>query len=58
MPYDEVWDTALAFPLVWESDVKDWVAERQKKGQIRLLGLQPNQRVPQWEEGHVVEFLD
>jgi three-Cys-motif partner protein len=56
--FDEIWDAAIAFPLVWESDVKDWVVDQQSKGKIRLLGLKPNQRVPQWEEGHVVEFLD
>ncbi len=56
--YDEVWDAALALPLVWDSDVKDWVADWQKKGRICIRGLQPKQRVPQWEEGHTIEFLD
>ena len=56
--YDDIWDAALAFPLVWDSDVKEWVADWLKQGRIRLLGLQPKQRVPQWEKGHVIEFLD
>ena len=58
VPYDDIWDAALAFPLVWESDVKEWIADWQARGRVRLLGLKPRQRVPQWEEGHVVEFLD
>ena len=40
-----------------ESDVKEWIAEWQKNNQIRLLGLEPKQKVPQWEKGHVIEFL-
>ncbi len=58
VPYEDIWDTALAFPLVWESDVKEWVAEWKRTGRINLIGLASNQRVPQWEEGHVIEFLD
>ncbi|AMV29992.1 hypothetical protein VT84_36705 [Gemmata sp. SH-PL17] len=58
VPYDEIWDAALAFPLVWESDVKEWVAEQKRVGRINVLGLAANQRVPQWEEGHTIEFRD
>ena len=58
VPYDEVWDAALAFPLVWESDVKEWVAEWRQAGRIKLLGLAKKARVPKREQGHILEFLD
>ena len=54
--FDLIWDAAMAFPLVWDSDVKDWVAEWTKANVARVLNLKPKQRVPQWEEGHIIEF--
>ena len=57
VPFDEIWDAAMAFPLVWDSDVKDWIARWQKEKRVKLLNLKAKQRVPQWEEGHIVEFL-
>jgi hypothetical protein len=56
--FDEIWDTALAFPLVWDSDVKDWVKERVRRGELRVLNLGPRQRVPQWGKDHIVEFTN
>jgi len=56
--FDEIWDTAMAFPLVWESDVKDWIAEWKRNRRVKVLNLKPKQRVPQRDEGHVIEFLD
>lgn len=57
VPYDEVWNAAMGFPLVWESDLKDWIREWERTGRAKVLNLKANQRVPQWEEGHVIEFL-
>jgi three-Cys-motif partner protein len=57
VPFDEIWDTAMAFPLVWDSDVKEWIAEWQKAKRVKLLNLKPKQQAPPWEEGHVIEFL-
>jgi hypothetical protein len=25
VPYDEAWIAAMQFPLVWESDLKEWI---------------------------------
>lgn len=47
----------MAFPLVWDSDVKEWIADWKKTGRARVLNLKPNQRVPHLDEGHTVEFL-
>jgi hypothetical protein len=57
MPFDEIWDTALGFPLVWDSDVKLWIKEWKSAGKIEVMNLKPRQRVPQWGQGHVVRFI-
>lgn len=45
--YDAAWSNALRLPLVWESDLKDWIDDWCKSGVIQLLGMKPKQRVPQ-----------
>lgn len=57
VPFDEFWDAALGFPLVWDSDVKDWVKERVQRGELKVLNLGARQRVPQWGENHILEFI-
>lgn len=44
--YDDVWSMALSQPLVWESDLKAWIAEWTKSGVMTIEGMQPRQRVP------------
>ena len=46
VPYEDAWDMALAFPLVWESDVKAWIAGWTKAGTVKIEGLKAGQRVP------------
>ncbi len=50
--YDEVWDTALAAPLVWESDLKGWIGEWSKSGQLQVDGMIGGQRVPKLGVGN------
>lgn len=45
--YDEAWSSALTFPLIWESDLKDWIREWEQDGQLETMGMQERQRVPQ-----------
>jgi hypothetical protein len=45
--YDDAWSLALKEPLVWESDLKEWIADWKKAGMIKVEGLRPKQRVPQ-----------
>lgn len=45
--YDGIWRTALAFPLVWESDLKDWIAGWRATGQLTIPTLTGRQSVPQ-----------
>jgi three-Cys-motif partner protein len=51
--FDEVWLLAMSYPIVQEADLKQWIMEWQTRGQIRLEGLKPRQRVPQ-RKGRVI----
>lgn len=52
MAYDEAWELAMQFPLVWESDLKAWIEDWKEAGKIHLEGLSPGDRVPKREKGH------
>jgi three-Cys-motif partner protein len=54
VPYESVWDLALSFPLVWDCDVKDWIAAWRKAGALGIEGMKPGQRVPKLEAGNVL----
>ena len=45
--YDEVWAAALSFPLTWESDLKDWLSEWERRECLEFTGMKESQRVPQ-----------
>lgn len=44
--YEDAWSRALSFPLVWESDLKDWIKDWQKDDVLRIEGMSSRQRVP------------
>jgi three-Cys-motif partner protein len=50
--YDDAWDTALQEPLVWESDLKDWIKQWEETLQVRIEGRKPGERTPKREHGH------
>jgi three-Cys-motif partner protein len=52
MLYDVAWRAALSFPLVWDSDLKEWIAAWQKEGSITVEGLGPRERVPKLDQEH------
>jgi hypothetical protein len=55
MTFDDLWGIAMSFPLVWESDVKNWIAEWQKEGRIKPLNLAKRQK-PKRGQNIVLEF--
>jgi three-Cys-motif partner protein len=59
VPYDGVWAIALESPLVWEGDLKEWVAQWRNKDNptVDVLGLRPKQRVPKRGENHFLVWL-
>ncbi|MBW3541133.1 MAG: hypothetical protein KY476_12765, partial [Planctomycetes bacterium] len=52
--YDHLWANALRLPLVWEKDIKEWIAEWRKSGLITVEGMAPKQRVPKRGAGIVI----
>jgi three-Cys-motif partner protein len=44
--YDDAWTLALSEPMVWESDLKQWIEEWKNEERLEIVGLQPRQRVP------------
>lgn len=45
--YDDAWSSAMTFPLIWESDLKDWIHEWDQDERLEIAGMQERQRVPQ-----------
>jgi hypothetical protein len=56
-PYEECWLLALTTPLVWESDLKEWISEWVKVGDLRIDGMKPKQRVPRRQESNFLVWL-
>lgn len=55
--YDTAWAIALAHPLIWESDLKDWIRAWVKEGALKIEGLSGRHRVPQRGEGNILIWL-
>jgi three-Cys-motif partner protein len=52
VPYEEAWKIACRFPLVWETDLRKWI--REWRGNINVLGMKPNQKVPKCQAGNAL----
>ncbi len=55
--YDDAWVAALRLPLVWESDLKEWIKDWQAEGKLRLDGLAAGKRTPKRGDGHMLVWL-
>ena len=54
--YDDLWATALSFPLVWESDLKAWIAAWASSNQLTIEGMKPRQRVPRRNANNLLSW--
>jgi three-Cys-motif partner protein len=54
--YDKAWEAVLSTPLVWESDLKEWIREWQDQGIVVLEGLSGRERVPKLERRHFLAW--
>jgi three-Cys-motif partner protein len=43
LSYDDAWRLAMKHPLVWERDLKDWIARWRKEGRLEIGGLSPKE---------------
>lgn len=53
--YDQLWETALTYPLVWENDLREWLEEWRKNGSIRFEGVKPRERTLKCGKGHFIK---
>lgn len=60
VPFDLAWATAVQHPLVWDSDVKEWVREWREanSGTLEIEGLKPGCKVPQVRKNHVLVWRE
>lgn len=52
--YDGVWTVALQEPLVWESDLKQWIGDWGKKGLLSIEGLKSSRHALKHGQGHSI----
>ena len=50
--YEKILGELLARPLVWESDVKNWLVDLHQTGEIEIPDLRPRERTP--KQGHMI----
>src|SRR5262245_48245567 len=50
--YDDAWSLSLKEPLVWESDLKDWIKDWGNEGLLTIQGLKGKQKVPKIGKNH------
>jgi three-Cys-motif partner protein len=55
--FDDLEEIALAMPMTWTSDLKEWLQEWRGQGRVRLEGLAAKARVPQRDQNHRVVWL-
>lgn len=49
--YDEVWSIAMTFPMVWESDLHEWLGDWKKIGLLEVVGMSSKQQTPKPDKG-------
>jgi len=56
--YHHVWDIVVAFPMVWERDLREWLKEWQDQEKLEIEGMGTRERVPKRDNSkHVIVAL-
>jgi hypothetical protein len=51
--YDDAWSLVMRWPMVWDSDIKSWIADWISSGVLKEIeGLVPGTRVPKLNSAH------
>jgi three-Cys-motif partner protein len=56
--YEHAWTVALSKPLCWESDLKNWIDEWKRAGQLDIVGMKLGQRVPHRNAGNYLVWRE
>lgn len=57
LSYDALEQSVTQNPLVWESDVKEWLQSECSATHIRILGMTTRQKGPSRGAGHTIEYI-
>jgi len=57
VPYDALWEKALTTPLVWIEDLNGWLSEMKNDQKLKLLNMEPREKVPKRGSNVIVEWL-
>jgi hypothetical protein len=49
--YDDVWSLALTFPMVWETDLHEWIHDWKSQGILEMTGLKTPMTKPKRDKG-------
>lgn len=52
--YDEIWAVVLQEPLVWESDLKQWIGDWKKRGILLVEGVKSSRHALKHGKGHSI----
>jgi len=55
--YRDLWAISLVKPLVWESDLREWIKEWQTTGKLAIDNL-GSERVPKWNREHILIWME
>lgn len=55
LEYDELFASALSYPLTWESDLKKWLEDLRRNGLVQYIGL-GGKKKPKIREGHSIVY--
>jgi len=53
LAYDNAWEFGMALPMVWESDLKDWIKLKDHP-KIAIEGLAPGEKTAKFGKGHLL----
>jgi len=52
LAYEQAWETALSYPLVWEKDLRSWIKEWEHEKRLRVDGLKDRAKTPTYGDRH------
>lgn len=55
--FDDAWAMTMQFSLVTEADLKEWIKEWQKQGDLEISGLQPGEKTIKRQSGHKLRWV-
>lgn len=55
--YDQLWIEALCYPMVWKTDLDEWLRKWRDEGNVLWKGMKPREKTLKRGAGHSVERI-